>query len=419
MAPGGTAGRPAVTPGAVVAIRAIAAGGNGVGSLPDGRTVFVPRTAPGDLVELTAIRLHRRHAEARVATLREAAPGRVVPPCPHYLADQCGGCQLQHLTAEAQEEARRRIVGDALRRIGKLDVPDPPLTAATSQFGYRNKITLTYRSGVLGYHRLGAAGQVFAVERCLLAAPPLDALLAMVRRAVERLPADTDQVVLRLDAEGGRHVIVKTLGDRAWGGAAHLAEALAPGVVIWWHPDGGAPRAMAGSEAPWPATVFEQVHPAMARLVRQHAVAAVVAMTSAGALAWDLYAGTGETTVALMGQGLVVESVELDPRAVEVARRSGPDGARREVGDVADIIRRLTPPRVVIVNPPRGGLDARVAERLTESGAVAISYISCDPATLARDLARLASRYRVREIRAFDQFPQTAHVETVAVLERA
>ena len=104
-----------------VRILRLAAGGDGVGRLEDGRTVFVPRTAPGDLVEIGGLRARRRYARARVARVLEPSPDRVDPPCPHYLHDDCGGCQLQHLDAGAQRAARRGFVGDALRRIAKLE----------------------------------------------------------------------------------------------------------------------------------------------------------------------------------------------------------------------------------------------------------------------------------------------------------
>ena len=100
-----------------VRILRLAAGGDGVGKLPDGRTVFVPRTAPGDLVELARVREQRRFARARAGRLVEAGAHRVTPRCPHYLKDECGGCQLQHLSSDAQREARRSFVGEALRRL--------------------------------------------------------------------------------------------------------------------------------------------------------------------------------------------------------------------------------------------------------------------------------------------------------------
>ena len=125
-----------------VRILRIAGGGDGVGKLEDGRTVFVPRSAPGDLVELGQVREQRRYARARVARLLEPSPDRVVPRCPHYVQDECGGCQLQHLAAPAQREARRTIVGDALRRIARLEAADPEVVPApeepvTAMMGWR------------------------------------------------------------------------------------------------------------------------------------------------------------------------------------------------------------------------------------------------------------------------------------------
>jgi 23S rRNA (uracil1939-C5)-methyltransferase len=110
-----------------VRIDRLAAGGDGVGRLPDGKTVFVPRTAPGDLIELTGIRDHKRFARARPGRLLEPSGHRTEPRCPHYVRDECGGCQLQHISYEAQLEARRSFVGEAIRRLGKRDVSDPSI----------------------------------------------------------------------------------------------------------------------------------------------------------------------------------------------------------------------------------------------------------------------------------------------------
>jgi 23S rRNA (uracil1939-C5)-methyltransferase len=113
-----------------------------------------------------------------------------------------------------------------------------------------------------------------------------------------------------------------------------------------------------------------------------------------------------------------VESVELDPRAVAHAEELGPTGPRRLAGDVAHRLVRLSAPDLIVTNPPRAGMDEAVTDGLRSSGAQKIAYVSCDPATLARDLRRLSTSYRVASLKAFDQFPQTAHVESVAILER-
>ena len=399
-----------------IAIRAIAAGGDGVGTLADGRTVFVPRTAPGDQVTLAGVRLHAKFARARLAAVVEPGPGRVAPPCPHYMADQCGGCQLMHLDSAAQRTVKSRIVGDAMRRIGKLDCEDPVVEAAPEALHYRAKVTFTLRKDILGFHRLGEAGDIFEVRRCLIIEPALNDLHQRVRALRTLLPPDTDQVVLRLDAKGQKHIVVRTTGA-GWQAHRDLGTRLGSDVVLWWHPVDGAARAVHGANSPWPATVFEQVNPAMGAQVRAYAVEALLQGAPTQAMAWDLYAGIGETTVMLAAAGVQVESVELDPRAVTLAEELGPAGPRRLAGDVAHRLVRLSSPDLVITNPPRAGMDEAVTQALLACGARRIVYVSCDPATLARDIRRMAPRYRLSSLRAFDQFPQTSHVESVAVLE--
>lgn len=335
----------------------IAAGGDGVGRLDDGRTVFVPRTAPGDLAELTDVRPAKRFARARLGRLLEPSPDRVEPPCPHYGRDECGGCQLQHLAYPAQLEARRSIAGEALRRLARLDVADPPIEPAEQTLGYRTKLTLA----------------VFDLDWCHITAAPLNQLWQVAGRARALLPARLEQIVLRID-RGGR----------------------------------------AGDEAP--AGVFEQVHPRMGDRVRAFAIEPLG--PTAGRTVWDLYAGVGDTTAALARGGARIESVEIDRWAVAYAERTGPP-ATRHVGAVEAMAGKLRQPDLVVTNPPRTGMDARVPPVLRQRRPARIVYVSCDPATLARDIGRLGPSYRLLEARCFDLFPQTAHLETVAVLERA
>src|SRR4051812_43872634 len=130
-----------------VRILRLAAGGDGVGRLPDGKTVFVPRTAPGDLVEVSELREHKRFARGRLETVLAPSRLRVAPRCPHYVVDECGGCQLQHLEYPAQLAARQSFVGDALRRLGKRETPDPPIVPAAKPYDYRTKLTLHVSEG--------------------------------------------------------------------------------------------------------------------------------------------------------------------------------------------------------------------------------------------------------------------------------
>lgn len=418
-----------------VRVHGIAAGGDGVATLPDGRVVFIPRAAIGDALVLRDVKMAGRYARARIARVLAPSADRVAPACPHYQADDCGGCQLQHLNERAQRTARRQMVGDALRRIGRLEVEDPPLEPSNTEWHYRARITLAVqvpprRRGdpVIGFHPLGRADRVFDLIECRIARAELNALWAGIRERRHLLPRQTDRLVLRVDRTGGRHVIVKTIGTGTWTGAGELGRALSgdSSVCLWWHPEHGAPRVLFGSADPYPATVFEQVHPAMGDRVRAYAVGELGDL--AGQPVWDLYAGIGDTSRLLLQAGAgTVESVERDPRAVQLAEARGPAGPiTRHAGRVENLIGRLGPAPRAIVNPPRTGLAPEVTRFFSAPAGdpssarpARLVYVSCDPATLARDLARLAARYRLIRVMAFDAFPQTAHVETVVTLERA
>ena len=427
-----------------VRILRLATGGDGVGKLEDGRTVFVPRTAPGDLVELREIRTHARFARGRLARLIEPGAGRVVPGCQHYLADDCGGCQLQHLDRDSQLEAKRGIVEEALTRIGRLEVSVPPLVADDHSWAYRSRITLTVGPGrrFAGFHALEQPDRVFPLDRCDIAAAPLMQLWGATRRLLHLLPADAEQLLLRLDREANLHLMVMARGGQAWTGGPRVAAGLSEQGVpasVWWQPEGGAPRVVAGDRDVFPATVFEQVHPDLGDRIRTWALDQLGSLATLHA--WDLYAGIGETSAALHARGATVESVELDRRAVEHAerhwrelvrerpesQRPEPSGVVRHVGRVEELTARLRDPGVVIANPPRAGMDPAVTRALRRRRPGRMAYISCDPATLARDLGRLTTAggespdaepgFRLAAVQCFDLFPQTAHVETVAVLE--
>ena len=397
----------------------------------------MPRTAPGDLVDLGRLRQYARFARARVTRIVEPGPGRVEPPCRHYQADDCGGCQLQHLAPASQLEAKRAIVGDALERIGRLQLSVPLPLTGSDWWTYRNRIALAVGPGRrhAGFHPLDQPGRVFPLEHCHLAVPPLMDLWRLLRPHLQLLPPDVEQLLLRVDRAGGRHLVVKARGEQAWSDGPRLGKSLEGAATIWWQPDGGAPRVVAGEREAFPATVFEQVNPGLGDMIREFALDQLGDLSLVHV--WDLYAGVGETTDRLLARGATVESVELDRRAVEQgerrwrasrmepedSQRPEPSGAIRHVGKVEELVGGLRDPGAVITNPPRAGMERVTTAELIARRPARLVYVSCDPATLARDLGWLCGTlgpggsYRVTALQPFDLFPQTAHVETVAVLE--
>src|SRR2546421_2898737 len=208
----------------IVAITSIAAGGDGVGRLGDGRAVFVPRTVPGERVRLRdGVKLHKSFARAELAEVVAPAGARVTPPCPHYLQDRCGGCQLQHVAYDAQLEAKRAIVGDALRRIAKLDIPDPEIVEAVEEWRYRAKVSLAVKGGggrakAVGFHPYDRPGTVFPLIDCHIAGFRIMALWRELKPRLGLLPPPLAHLTPRLGPGGRRAGSAPAAGGAGGGG---------------------------------------------------------------------------------------------------------------------------------------------------------------------------------------------------------
>ena len=403
-------------PTARVTIESIAAGGDGVGR-SEGMAVFVPRTAPGD-VALVRLARARRFARGEVVSLEHASSQRVAPPCPHYTDDRCGGCQIQHLAYEAQLAAKSGIVGDALRHIGRRQVENPVVEPSDGQWRYRRKLTLHLRRAggrwIAGLHPYDDPDAVFALRDCPITDQRVLAVWAELRPAFDRLPRERAlRVAVRL-LDAGAAVVVE--GGRTWREPERMLEDAPLVTELWWRPEGGRTRLLArraGDTAS--GASFAQVNAGVAQRLRGHVLA--LARGHHPEKVIDAYAGLGATTLPLVNDGVHVVAIELDAAAVTHLREQLRQPSTAIAGRVEDHIAAALPADVVMLNPPRGGLDVRVTEALqqVERAPDAVLYTSCDPATLGRDLARL-TRFRLASVRSYDMFPQTAHVETVCEL---
>ena len=406
-----------VTVRAEVTIESIAAGGDGVGRA-DGRVVFVPRSAPGDVgvVELPAT---GRFARAEFLELRVPSPRRVQPSCEHFVMDRCGGCQVQHIAYDAQLEAKARIVRDAMERIGKREVHLPVVHPSASPWRYRRKLTLAMRrrgrEWVAGLHPFDDARRVFPLDDCPITHQDVLDVWREVLAAAAHLPSAKElRGALRLDDEHTASLTIE--GGREWPSSEAFFAAVPRVAALWWIPELQSRRRLhARAAAGAPGASFAQVNPAVAILLRRRVIA--TAMAHSPATAVDAYAGLGDTADELAGKGVRVTAIELDRDAVAWSAGRLPAGSRALAGRVEEVLRDALPADIVILNPPRAGVDKRVTEILeaVRPAPMAIIYVSCDPATLARDVARLP-HYRIASLDSFDMFPQTAHVETVCEL---
>jgi 23S rRNA (uracil1939-C5)-methyltransferase len=398
-------------------VESIAAGGDGIGRA-NGLAVFVPRTAPGDVADVR-VSSRGRFGRGRVVAIVEPAPERVTPRCQHYVADGCGGCQLQHLSYAAQLDAKRRIVRDAFVRIGRRDVELPDIVASPSPWQYRARLTLTMRSTgqgwVFGLHRYDDPGRIFQLRECPITEPAIVQAWSEVRTSARFLP-EARELRGAIRRVGGDLALLLEGGDR-WDGVEQFARQCATLRVIRWKADGRPPRVLVdrrrGDE---PAGAFEQVNPGVAAALRDELLRLAIAASPATAV--DAYAGTGATARALVAAGIPTTAIEVDRDAAAFAERGAPEGMRVITGRVEDTIGPVLPADLVVLNPPRAGLHERVTQALAAEPRIGrLLYVSCDPATLARDVARLDA-YRVTFVKSYDMFPQTAHVETLCQLAR-
>ncbi|MFH2009148.1 MAG: class I SAM-dependent RNA methyltransferase [bacterium] len=404
-------------------INELAGGGDGVGRLDD-RAVFVPGTAPGDTVRVRLRDQHRRWCRAELVEVVDAGPDRRLPACD--VADRCGGCQWQHVGYEAQLRAKQQLLRRAFRQ-ARLDADPAPLVASPRSLAYRCRARLRWTSAggapALGF--LGARShRVVDLTACPILLPALSSLLPGLR---EQLPRSTSEAELRLLGNEQGHCALGLPGEleaAAAGLGAALptlrgVQLLTPAAGVAWgdaHIDQEAP----GATPFWtsPATFF-QANPAMNRLLRAQLDDWVGAVS--GPLL-ELFAGTGNLTRTLASHGAVI-AVESQPAAVQLARRNldgrdvkwVEDDAGRALATLTDQGFR---PGLVVLDPPRAGAR-EVMGALAAQRAPRILYVSCDPMTLARDVAGLAAQgYALRRLRAFDTMPQTSHFETLAELER-
>lgn len=396
---------------AIVEIESLAAGGDGVGRLEDGRIAFVRWTSPGDRVRIAFADDGGRFVRARLEEVVEAGDARVEPRCAVF--GRCGGCAWQHVDYTAQIAAKESILREALRRIGRLDpLPEFRFVASPEAYRYRSRARLQIQKGRVGYRRWHDH-QIEPVESCPILAEPLDLALGNLSR---QLASEDSLPDVR---EGQEWEISLGAGDKVRSGPVRGPRERGRQAI----PTRGFELAVGEDLVTISHGGFFQAN----YLLRDALGDALFAgLEGAGTgLVLELYSGAGYFTLGLARRFDEVIAVESDATALvdmeRNLRRAEVSNVKVHAGLVEEVIPKLTRwrPDAVVLDPPRSGLATGAAEGLAALGARRILYVSCDPATLARDLALLVARgYYVDEITGFDLFPQTPHVEALAVLNR-
>lgn len=384
----------------------------------EGLVVFVRHALPGERVRARITEQSKRFARAEAVEILVASPRRVAPPCPVARPDGCGGCDWQHADGPYQRELKATVVAEQLRRLAGIErdvVVEPlPGESPVAGFGWRTRVRFAVDDEGRAGFRKARSHQVVAVDHCPIAHPLVEAA------GVEAKEWNRAREVEVAASASSENALLLVTGRRDGVTRVHGGDALTEEAV------GRRWRVSAGA--------FWQVHPAAAQVLAE-AVRDGLA-PRAGERAVDLYAGVG-LFAGLLGQEVgptgEVVAVESSTVAASDARHNLADlpnvavvcsdvGAALARGAVETLGRddeREAPVDIVVLDPPRVGAGAKVVGRVAALRPRAIAYVACDPAALARDLATFAEAgYALSTLRAFDLFPQTHHVECVAILER-
>jgi len=378
-----------------VEIERILPGGMGLAHA-DGKTVFVSLAAPGDRLRVRIERVQGNVLFASIVEILAPSPVRVEPPCPYF--GRCGGCDFQQLNYEAQLAAKTGIIRDCLQRIARLDeIPEFMVHPSPNNWRYRVRATwqIDREQQEIGYYE-GGSRRVCDVAECAVLMPELQQTLERVRATKwNEFPPD----LKHLDVVAGEDGV-----------------SLSPPFAEF---NTSELSLRVGNEVyNYNAEAFFQINPALLPSLIEFALSDV-----GGETALDLYCGVGLFTLPLARRFTKVIGVEANSVATRFARRNlelaGLANARVMTSSVAEGIRNVRSADFVLLDPPRAGAESIVIKRILDLQAERISYVSCDPATLARDLKKLiVGGYAIESIAGFDLFPQTHHVETVVLLRR-
>jgi 23S rRNA (uracil1939-C5)-methyltransferase len=426
-------------------------GGNGLARLPaddkgPGKAAFLPFVLEGERVEATVTEQKPGFARARAEKILEASPHRVQPACSYF--GECGGCHYQHASYEHQLQIKSAILRETLRRVGKIEFPQEIQIHPSPPWNYRNRTRMRLRSRpfLLGYNRLRWS-ELMAIEQCPISSPLINRAISAlweIGRA-DKVSADVTEIEFFANADDTQLLVELTVEEKSWrlrrkSDLLQFVQALRTalpeiqGVSIFHQTGRGTPER--ADIPPELRETFGADHLLYSTSARQYQVSAgsffqtnrfltdtllqLVTAGRCGNYALDLYAGTGLFSVALAKQFRelgAVESAWFPFHDLEVNCPANVHCFRQPVElFVGDLKRAFD---LAVVDPPRSGLGKRVAELLAASGTPRITYVSCDPATLARDVSVLMrSGHRIDQVHLIDLFPQTFHIESVVQLVR-
>ena len=394
-------------------------GGDAMGRLPDQRAVFVPFGLPGERVRVRLTDEKKNFARGEIVEILEPLPDRIDAKCRHF--GECGGCHHQNLPYEKQLQAKTDILIDQLKRIGKFENPPvKPMVACPNPWNYRNHVQFSLdRDGKVGF-QMPNSNRVIPISECHLPEPSINDLWPQLEFEPE---TNIERVSLRAGVDDDLMLVLESespetpeLEIEAGISIAHVYE---ENTVVIAGSDHILMRVLE-RDFKVSAASFFQVNTVMAGKMVEHLLANLPISPTTTLL--DVYCGVGLFSAFLApkcGRVIGIESSESSCEDFAVNLDEF-DNVELYEDEAEDVIPHLeAQPDIVLVDPPRAGLDKAVVDGILKLSPSLIAYVSCDPSTLARDAARLINGgYKLKEITPFDLFPQTFHIESISIFER-
>lgn len=397
----------------------MAHGGDALGR-HEGKVIFVPYAIPGETIRVEITEDKGHYAFGRLVEVLEPSPDRVEPPCPYFGPTKCGGCQWQHIDYEAQVRLKADVVADQLERIGGIaEPPVQPTLADESGWGYRNHAQFhPAPGGGLGFQR-ASSDEVIAIDHCKVLHPLASELYDNLSLDLEglirlslRVGTATGDRLVAFEMEEDKPPVLET--DERVSCVLLLSEGGHANLIGNNH----ITESVAGHSYRISASSFFQVNTSQAAQLVQLVLDYLDPQGDETVL--DAYCGAGLFTTHLAERTGLVIGVEEGPAAVDdlLENTEGQENVEIVEGAVEDVLPEIAPPLdAAVLDPPRAGVEDNVLDALAERRPARLIYISCDPATLARDAKRLIqSGYHLVETQPVDMFPQTYHVESVSLL---
>jgi len=403
----------------------------------EGKAVFVPLTLPGEQVRIRVTKNKSGYSTAELTEILTPSPQRIRPACPHF--GVCGGCNYQHTTYENQLSLKQEILRETLER-GGVEPPDEISVISAKPWAYRNRIRVAFDAAGNPGYRARRSNAIIHIRECPIASPLLFTAALAVAETLHRVPANLRPNELQLFCNSDESALLATFfaAESAAVRLESLARALherIPALQSAELASGGRPGHPPQTLAKWGAASIHYAAAGFNYRVDQGAFFQVnrwlidalvdrVTSNQQGKLAWDVFAGVGLFARQLTTNFDRVVAVESAPPAVNAleANLNGTTGiaVRAAALDFFRSASKSGQPDLIVVDPPRTGLGAEITTLLADRAAPTLVYVSCDPATLARDLrALIASGYKIESLTLADLFPQTFHLETVVRLRRS